>query len=146
MPIRVTLRVKRSSPLVHERHPIPKKKRTTHQACDNSSGSESEYEDMAQNSTGRKRAAIPLVLNKSQKRKIPSWDERFKELTEFKKINGHLKVPTKNGQLGRWVSNQRMRYRLLKDGKHSPLTIDKHEKLESIGFGFKCRTGSLFKT
>eukprot|EP00978_Attheya_sp_CCMP212_P033701 scaffold137334_cov51-Attheya_sp.AAC.3 len=210
MPIRVKLRVKRSSPLVHERHPIAKKQRTTHiagihnitdgsAACDNSAGSESalcqpsydpyplhktstrtsnqitsqvatadhdeifsfnssietsldilsnqdsespplnngftelpceeelKYEDMAQNS-------VPLVLNKKQ-----YWDKRFKELVDFKKINGHANVPSNSGQLGGWVSNQRKQYRLLQNGKDSRLTIDKREKLESIGFEFKCR-------
>eukprot|EP00550_Attheya_septentrionalis_P012107 CAMPEP_0198303528 /NCGR_PEP_ID=MMETSP1449-20131203/56933_1 /TAXON_ID=420275 /ORGANISM="Attheya septentrionalis, Strain CCMP2084" /LENGTH=183 /DNA_ID=CAMNT_0044006023 /DNA_START=750 /DNA_END=1298 /DNA_ORIENTATION=- len=183
MPIRVTLRVKRPSPLVHERHPIAKKQRTTHipgihnnitdarAACDKSPGSESalcqpsyyphlfhktntstlnqitskvatadhgeissfnssiktsldslsnqesplnngftelpreeelKYEDMAQNSTGHGRAAIPLVLNESKTKKFPSWDERLKELVDFKKINGHANVPQRSGRLGRW--------------------------------------------
>eukprot|EP00978_Attheya_sp_CCMP212_P029105 scaffold102372_cov43-Attheya_sp.AAC.1 len=97
---------------------------------------------MAQNFTGHGRAAIPLVLNKKQKKKYPSWDERFKELVDFKKINGHTKVPTKSGPLGRWVNNQRMRCCLLKEGKHSPFTIDKCEKLESIGFEFNCQPRS----
>eukprot|EP00978_Attheya_sp_CCMP212_P014282 scaffold36321_cov63-Attheya_sp.AAC.10 len=223
MPIRVTLRVKRSSPLVHERHPIAKKQRTTHipgihnitdgsAAYDNSAANESalcqpsydphslhktstrtsnqitsqvatadhgeisstnssietsldslsnqdsespplnngftelpceeelKYENMALNSTGHGRAAIPLVLNKKRKKKC--WDERFKELVDFKKINGHAKIPTRDGQLGRWVSYQRMQYRLLKEGKDSLLTIDKRKKLESIGFEFKCRPTS----
>eukprot|EP00978_Attheya_sp_CCMP212_P040077 scaffold215038_cov40-Attheya_sp.AAC.5 len=50
---------------------------------------ELEYKEVAQNSTAHKRAAIPLVLNTNQKRKYQSWDERFKELVDFKKVNGH---------------------------------------------------------
>jgi hypothetical protein len=97
---------------------------------------ELKYEYMAQNSTGHGRVAIPLVLNKQQKKQRQRWDERFKELVDFKKINGHVKVPTKVGQLGRWVSYQRRQYRLLQEGKDSLLTKDKREKLESIGFKF----------
>jgi len=212
------LRVKRSSPLVHERHPIAKKQRTTHipgihnnitdgsAACVNSAGSESalcqpsydphilhktstrtsnqitsqvatadhgeissfnssiktsldslsnqesplnngftefpceeklEYENTAQNSTAHGRAATPLVLNKKQKKTFPSWDERFKELVNFKKINGHTSVPQRFGPLGTWVKYQRAQYRFLKEGKISHLTSDKCDTLESIGFEFK---------
>eukprot|EP00978_Attheya_sp_CCMP212_P030017 scaffold108921_cov41-Attheya_sp.AAC.1 len=67
------------------------------------------------------------------------WDQRFQELVDFKKINGHANVPQKFGQLGNWVNNQRTQYRRYKEGKHSPLTNDKRDKLESIGFQFKCR-------
>eukprot|EP00978_Attheya_sp_CCMP212_P023315 scaffold71170_cov54-Attheya_sp.AAC.1 len=238
MPIRVTLRVKRSSPLVHERHPIAKKQRTTQipelhnnitdgsAACDNSAGSESplcqpsydphslhktstrtsnqitsqaatadhgeissfnssketslgslsnhesesptlnneelpceeelKYKDMAQNSTEHGGAAIPLafaeirkkqyqhwhemfkeLLNKKKEEKETRWDERFKELVDFKEINGHANFPTKIRPLGGWVRHQRRQYSLLKEGKESQLTIDKCEKLESIGFEFK---------
>eukprot|EP00978_Attheya_sp_CCMP212_P034903 scaffold149115_cov41-Attheya_sp.AAC.2 len=92
---------------------------------------------MAQNSTAHGRAAIPLVLNKKNKKRYTSWDESFKELVDFKKINGHANVPTRVRPLGRWVSNQRRQYQLLQEGKGSQLTIDKFEILESIGFEFK---------
>eukprot|EP00978_Attheya_sp_CCMP212_P018679 scaffold51595_cov58-Attheya_sp.AAC.1 len=98
---------------------------------------------MAQNSTGHGRAAIPLVLNKIQKKRFPSWDERFKELVDFKKINGHSNVSYRTAPLGRWVSDQRRHYRSMKKGKHSPFTIDKREKLERIGFEFNCRAPLL---
>eukprot|EP00978_Attheya_sp_CCMP212_P028618 scaffold99334_cov56-Attheya_sp.AAC.5 len=82
-------------------------------------------------------AAIPFVsLNKNQKRKYPSWDKSFKKLVDFKKINGHTNVPQQFGPLGVWVSTQRTHCRLLKEGKYSTLTIDRREKLESIGFAF----------
>eukprot|EP00978_Attheya_sp_CCMP212_P033988 scaffold140274_cov24-Attheya_sp.AAC.1 len=97
---------------------------------------------MAQNSTAHGRAAIPLVLNKKRKKSFTSWDERFKELVEFKKINGHAKVPTKVGPLARWVSTQRREYCLLQEGEDSQLTIDNCEKLKSIGFEFKCHPRS----
>jgi hypothetical protein len=98
---------------------------------------ELEYKDVAQNSTAHKQAALPLVSNTNQKRKHSSWDERFKELVDFNKINGHTNVVRTSGPLGGWVNHQRHAFRLLKKGKCSTLTIDRREKLESIGFQFK---------
>jgi hypothetical protein len=108
---------------------------TEHPCCEE----ELEYESMAQNSTGQGRAAIPLVLNKKQKKRHPSWDESFKDLVDFKKINGHTKVPTQFRPLGIWVSNQRRQYRFITEGKDSLLTMDKYKQLERIGFAFRCR-------
>eukprot|EP00978_Attheya_sp_CCMP212_P029974 scaffold108682_cov51-Attheya_sp.AAC.1 len=65
-----------------------------------------------------------------------SWDERFQELLDFKQINGHANVPQRHGPLGVWVNTQRTHCHLLKEGKYSTLTIDRREKLESIGFAF----------
>jgi hypothetical protein len=64
----------------------------------------------------------------------PSWNQRFQELVEFKKINGHTNVPTRSGPLGRWIVRQRMQLGFLKEGNRSPLTIERREKMESIGF------------
>ena len=60
-----------------------------------------------------------------------SWDERFQQLVEYKKQNGHCRVPQRykaNPQLGRWVNTQRKAY---KKGKLSPEQI---KSLEGIGF------------
>eukprot|EP00978_Attheya_sp_CCMP212_P045351 scaffold343173_cov55-Attheya_sp.AAC.3 len=97
---------------------------------------EVEYEEVAQNSTAHGPAAIPFVLNYKKKRKYPGWDENFKELVDFKGNNGHTNVPRSSGPLGHLVCNQRRQYHLLKEGKHSPLTSDRRQKLESIGFSF----------
>eukprot|EP00978_Attheya_sp_CCMP212_P040934 scaffold228807_cov51-Attheya_sp.AAC.2 len=100
---------------------------------------ELEYKDVAQNSTAHEQAAMPLVSNTNQKRKHSSWDEKFKELVDFKKINGHTNVVQGSaGPLGGWVNNQRHAFHLLKEGKYSTLSIDRREKLEGIGFLFIC--------
>jgi histone H3/H4 len=78
-------------------------------------------------------------LNNEKKRKPPSWDERFKELVDFKAINDHTNVPQGSGPLGSWVNHQREAFRQLEKGKHSPLINERREKLDSIGFLFKCR-------
>jgi hypothetical protein len=75
---------------------------------------------------------------------VTPWDERFKELVDFKKSNGHMNVPQRSGTLGLWVTTQRTQYRLFKEEKHSVLTNEKCEKLESIGFVFKLQPTGLF--
>jgi len=95
-----------------------------------------EYEEVAQNSTAHKQAAIPFLLNNTKKIKHTSWDERFKELVDFKAINQHTNVPFGSGPFATWVYTQRTQYRLLKEGKHSTFTNDKLEKTESIRFDF----------
>jgi hypothetical protein len=70
---------------------------------------------------------------------VSPWDERFQELVDFKKSNGHTNVPQGSGPLGNWVKTQRAQYSLLKEGKDSALTNEKCKKLESIGFVFKRR-------
>eukprot|EP00978_Attheya_sp_CCMP212_P027228 scaffold91055_cov49-Attheya_sp.AAC.3 len=99
-------------------------------------GEELEYEEVAQNSTAHKQAAIPLVLNANQKRKYSSWDERFQDLLDFKKVNGHTNVSQRSIPLGPWVSTQRTQFRLLKEGKDAIMTTVRREKLEGIGFVF----------
>lgn len=58
------------------------------------------------------------------------WNEKYKLLLEFKRENGHCKVPDKTVykgcELGRWVTRQRVR-----KAKLSPNRIT---KLDSIGF------------
>eukprot|EP00978_Attheya_sp_CCMP212_P025521 scaffold82269_cov40-Attheya_sp.AAC.2 len=97
------------------------------------------YDEVAQSSIAHGSATIPFVLNNKKKRNCPSWDEKFKELMDFKKITGHTNVPRGSGPLGRWVDRQRTQYHLWKEGKHSRLTNERREKLESIGFTFTCR-------
>eukprot|EP00978_Attheya_sp_CCMP212_P011572 scaffold28638_cov38-Attheya_sp.AAC.1 len=100
---------------------------------------ELEYEEIAQNSTAHGSAAIPFAFNNKKGRKRQSWDENFKDLVDFKAINGHVNVTSRSGPLGRWVNNQRSTLRRLKEGKHSILTNDRCTQLESIGFEFKYR-------
>eukprot|EP00978_Attheya_sp_CCMP212_P022876 scaffold68972_cov35-Attheya_sp.AAC.1 len=95
---------------------------------------------VAQNSTADGPAAISFALNKNKGTPRLSWDERFKELLDFKKINGHMHVPKRSGSLGYWVSDQRRHNRFLKEGKRSRMTADKRDTLESVGFEFKLPT------
>jgi len=62
------------------------------------------------------------------------WDARFHELFAFKVKHGHCNVPSTSGKLGTWVRKQRHQHRLFKEGKPSPMTKERVQKLESIGF------------
>lgn len=100
-------------------------------------------DEVARSSTAQEQSVEPFTFDNAKeklKRVYVSWDERFQELVDFKKINGHANVPQKCRPLGIWVNNQRIQYRLKKAGKHSPLTSERRERLESIGFTFMCHT------
>merc|ERR1712151_969840 len=65
-----------------------------------------------------------------------SWLESYNKLKIFKQSNGHCRVTRyrDDPQLGRWVKNQRDKYRIFREGKKSPLTPDRIELLEAINF------------
>ena len=66
------------------------------------------------------------------------WEAQFRLLTEFQKENGHCRVPEKysvnNVRLGKWVHQQRFQYKKFKDGKPSPMTQERINQLNAIGF------------
>lgn len=77
-----------------------------------------------------------------------SWNQRFEDLKEFKRIHGHCNVPSKyaeNPELGVWVGTQRTQYRLFMASRDSgTLTMsnmneDRIRALESLGFSWTQR-------
>ena len=56
------------------------------------------------------------------------WETRFNELVQYKAKHGDCNVPRSQGQLGKWVNNQRTIY---KKGK---LSQDRIDRLNGIGF------------
>jgi transposase-like protein len=68
------------------------------------------------------------------------WEDRFSELADYRKIHGDCNVPkkySKNIELGKWVANQRNKYRLQADGKSSFMTTFRFRELEKIGFKWR---------
>ena len=63
-----------------------------------------------------------------------TWIHQYEQLKKYKEIHGNCNVSGKRGSLGIWVSTQRTNYRLLKEGKASPMTDDRIRNLESIDF------------
>jgi len=70
-----------------------------------------------------------------------SWNEKYRELQEYKERFGNCEVPTKypaNPALGRWVSTQRSNYKdALATGDRRRMSLEKQQLLESIGFRWK---------
>jgi len=71
------------------------------------------------------------------------WLTHFEELKRYKEKHGNCLVPQRHPEdpaLSFWVKKQREGYRFLKQGKNSPLTPARIERLEEIGFVWKTRT------
>jgi hypothetical protein len=126
-------------------------------------------EDLASlESTGKCQVPIPsegdensddswkVLLKPERLRKVPSlksskWELMVQRLILFKQEYSHTKVPNrweKDPALGSWVSTQRRQYKLaqahLEEGlSHNtfstPLTLERANRLESIGFVWETR-------
>jgi transposase-like protein len=73
-----------------------------------------------------------------------AWEFRLSELADYRKVHGHCNVPQKyseNSKLGRWVDNQRSRYRSHQEGKPSQMTLPRIQALERLGFEWKNSIG-----
>ncbi|GFH61945.1 hypothetical protein CTEN210_18421 [Chaetoceros tenuissimus] len=67
------------------------------------------------------------------------WNDKYKQLKEYKAQNGNCNVPSKyelNKALYSWVGVQRQEYRKMSQGVHSRITQERVEKLESLGFSW----------
>lgn len=63
-----------------------------------------------------------------------AWDDKFQQLCDFHEIHNHTRVPYSHPELGIWVSEQRRNKKKLEKRSTSPLTQEKMEKLEQLGF------------
>ena len=73
-----------------------------------------------------------------------AWEDRLRELEEFKAVHKHCNVPSNykaNSSLASWCKCQRRQYRLLREGKKSNITQARIEQLERMGFQFNLRVG-----
>jgi hypothetical protein len=65
------------------------------------------------------------------------WHQQYEKLVEYKRKNGHCKVPTKykdDKSLGLWVSNQRARH------ANNKMLLDRKELLDALEFVWKADT------
>lgn len=69
------------------------------------------------------------------------WSDKFQQLKQYKSKHGHCKVPAtySTNQLGRWVRYQRVLYKKMLKRLDTPLTQERIELLESIGFVWSLR-------
>jgi Helicase associated domain len=65
------------------------------------------------------------------------WNERFHSLVKYREEHGHCLVPhhwVGDRQLAQWVKRQRYQFKLKGEGKHSTLSDERMEILNTIGF------------
>jgi YHS domain-containing protein len=63
-----------------------------------------------------------------------TWEDRLSELADYRKIHGNCNVPAEYTRLAKWVGNQRIQYKLHREGKTSNMTLSHIQELESLGF------------
>jgi hypothetical protein len=71
-----------------------------------------------------------------------AWEDRLRELANYRKIHGHCNIPENysgNVQLGKWAAKQRSQYRLYVKGKPSHMSTFRIQKLETLGFEWQIR-------
>ena len=93
-------------------------------------------DDVGGGGTGGGESFAPEPTNTPSKR-FNSWNERYNELVEFKRVHGHCNVPSvydENPALTQWVKRQRYQHTLKSSKKHSVLTPARYDMLERIGF------------
>jgi len=76
------------------------------------------------------------------------WEERLKELKQYKNIFGNTNVPSKyqaNPQLAIWIKRQRRQYKFLTEGKPSTMTPYRVEKLREINFSWSGRKPKVLR-
>jgi hypothetical protein len=74
-------------------------------------------------------------------RGIP-WETRLGQLIDFQSTHGHTRVSSSDDtSLYVWTRQQRLEYRHWKERKASPMTSERIEKLESLGFKWSVPIG-----
>ncbi|KAL7491914.1 hypothetical protein ACHAWT_001353 [Skeletonema menzelii] len=87
---------------------------------------------------------FPRAIITKNKMYLTLWDQKFDELLDFKKQQGHCNVPQKyapNPELGVWVNKQRQEHKKREDEKTSAMTDERLKRLQSIGFTWAQRKG-----
>ena len=64
------------------------------------------------------------------------WSNHLQDLREYRTLHGHIRVPRKSGPLGEWARCQRRYNRLNEQGQSTPLTAERKQLLDEMGFDF----------
>ena len=64
---------------------------------------------------------------------VLTWDQRFEQLLKFKEEFGHVRVPRQHQGLGKWIAEQRLKYRLYTQGQSTNMTNDQIKRLNDVG-------------
>ena len=79
------------------------------------------------------------------------WEKKFAELVQYQATHGHADVPTKTTSLGRWVAQQRRKWRqfLSDEGREcddqtgwNEVLQSRFQRLSDVGFHFHIGKGA----
>ena len=65
------------------------------------------------------------------------WNQRYEGLVKYCSIHNNCNIPCNVPHLGEWVNNQRQFKKMYDAGKKSSLTIERIEKLNTLGFDWR---------
>ena len=74
-----------------------------------------------------------------------AWKKHFDELKRFQKKYKHCNVPSNYPKLSTWVKCQRRQFKAYREGRHTTLTEERINSLESVGFEWLVRPASCKK-
>ena len=77
---------------------------------------------------------------------MQKWNNMFEALNQFQNRNGHCQVAKSDGenqQLYKWVCQQRLEYKKLRNNRGNKMTASRLQKLNDIGFVFTPRAAYL---
>jgi len=63
-----------------------------------------------------------------------NWDKHIVDLQSYRKQHGHLQVAQESGPLWGWIQSQRQYYQQWQRGENTPLTRERIQLLEVMGF------------
>lgn len=102
---------------------------------------------LGQDAAGQRALSVYSVssnLTDTERRTLSSkWLKSFAELEQYKATNGNCEVTQKVKPLGLWVNKQRSEKAKWEDGKDSQMSDLKMRLLESVGFKWAKRKGSI---
>lgn len=87
------------------------------------------------------------TFSASSPKNSKDWELAFGKLLEYKATKGDCNVPTKTSALGRWVANQRKKYKDWNQKKtgSSKEVVRRFDQLQKIGFVFELGRGNAKK-
>jgi hypothetical protein len=111
--------------------------RATEEYVDSEDSEEASRDDESTNKHSKRSTSKPPSKRSRAKCKVTAWEDRLSELADYHKKHGECNVPenySKHPKLAKWVTRQRLDYRLHVKGKTSPMTDNRIQELKRLGF------------
>ena len=110
---------------------------TSFVATPHPSSTEDNAENFWESSIGSAKPNAIVLSPRFNAPQSEQWNERYQDLLEFKRHNGHCLVPYKyhpNRPLGQWVKRQRYQHKMRLAGRESTLSDERLVLLQEAGF------------